>query len=680
MLEGERTRTTTRAKPTSDVSRVRPLLIAGLVAAAAVAIALFAVPSGSLAAPGPLGRPHRLARVACTGCHGDRADAPAGGQGCIACHGAHPSTRPAHRALQARGALACPSCHTAHGGAEGVTFVAGGGAVRWKGAGETPVDAEGPAGATVPLVPLAACARCHDGARADDPIHACIAGGGARGVDACLDEHQTVLAPLAAGGKCAHQHGAARFVAWEAARAAIAQTDAPPPPPARAPWLWVGSGLGAGALAFAGTALAQRRRRRRADVAGAPAPVAPARVRLPQVDAARCLGCHACVDACPFDVLAVEKHVAVVARPDECCGVGACEQACPNGSLRLAEEGVPLPDRPRVDEHLESLDRPGVFLAGDLTGVPLIRNAIAQGVRAVDRVAATLPKAGRVRGGEGGVDLVIVGAGPAGLSAALRAQELGLSCVVLEQSTLAATIRSFPRGKIVHDPPIELPLEGALWLRESTKEELLAHWTRIVRSHRVDVRERHRVTGVSGERGAFVVSAEGAGGARELRAARVLLAIGRRGTPRTLDAEVASGAAARVLHALSDARALAGRRVLVVGLGDSAMEAVVALARQPGTTVTVSYRGPGFTRGRARNVDEVRRLAAAGRVRIAFESVVTRVDERGAVLRPVTGAGPEERVPADVVLALIGGEPSRGLLQAAGVSCEEPEIVGGPRP
>src|SRR5262249_47468363 len=193
---------------------------------------------------------------------------------------------------------------------------------------------------------------------------------------------------------------------------------------------------------------------------------------------------------------------------------GACEQACPNGSLRLAEDGVPLPDRPRVDGHLESLHRPGVFLAGDLTGVPLIRNAIAQGVRAVDRIAATLPRPERVRAGGERVDLAVVGAGPAGLSAALRAQELGLSCVVLEQSTLAATIRGFPRGKIVHDPPIELPLEGALWLRESTKEELLAHWTRIVRTHRIDVRERRHVTGVSGERRALVVNAEGPEGPR----------------------------------------------------------------------------------------------------------------------------------------------------------------------
>jgi thioredoxin reductase len=250
-----------------------------------------------------------------------------------------------------------------------------------------------------------------------------------------------------------------------------------------------------------------------------------------------------------------------------------------------------------------------------------------------------------------------------------------LSCLVLEQSTLAATIRAFPRGKVVHDPPIELPLEGALWLRKSTKEELVAQWTRIVRTHRLDVREQHRVCAVDGDRRELALVAETPEGRRTVRAARVLLAIGRRGTPRALDAEIAPSAAHRVMYALSDARALAGRRVLVVGLGDSAMEAVIALARQPGTTVTVSYRGADFVRGRARNVDEVRRLAAAGRVRLVFESCVTRVDERGAVVRT---SSQTERIAADVVLALIGGEPSRGLLRSAGIGFEGEPSKGEP--
>ena len=180
---------------------------------------------------------------------------------------------------------------------------------------------------------------------------------------------------------------------------------------------------------------------------------------------------------------------------------------------------------------------PGLFLAGDLTGLPLIKNAINQGVRAVDRIATTLPKKGKEP-----FDVIVVGAGPAGLSAALRAQERGLSCVVVEQSTVAASIKSFPRDKIVYDPPLDLPVEGELWLKEATKEELVAQWTRIVRARAIDVREGRRVTGVDRDGGAFVVhSTREDGSAETFRGSRVVLAIGRRGTPRATRARDRAG-------------------------------------------------------------------------------------------------------------------------------------------
>jgi thioredoxin reductase/Pyruvate/2-oxoacid:ferredoxin oxidoreductase delta subunit len=545
-----------------------------------------------------------------------------------------------------------------------VTFTASGEALRFRGDAEERGKAAGPAGATVPLVRLSACAGCHDLARAADPVRACVAPGAAAAYAVCFDEHQRAADPLPARGACERQHDAARYVAWEAAREVAAGGVAAPrvTASARRPWLWVGSALAAGVVAFAGVGALQRRRllRRRGPATGAPA--APStRLRLPQVDASRCLGCHACVEACPFDVLSVERHVAVVARPDECCGVGACETACPNGSLRLAAEPQPAGDRARVDASFQSADVPGLYLAGDLTGVPLIRNAILQGAKAAESVAASL--AGQPRAA-GAVDLAVVGAGPAGLSAALRAKELGLTCAVLEQTTLAATLRAFPRGKVVHDAPIDVPLEGVLWLREGTKEELLLHWTRIVRAHRLDVRESHRVTGVAGPPGAFRVTAATPGGERVLHAARVLLAIGRRGTPRRLEAPIAPSAAARVVYALSDARALAGKRVLLVGLGDAAMEAAVALARQPGTIITLCHRGAGFDRGRAHNIDAVRALVTGGRVRLVLRSTVARVDDHRAILQ--TPAGPEA-LQVDVVIALLGGEPSRALLEAVGI-------------
>ncbi len=394
-------------------------------------------------------------------------------------------------------------------------------------------------------------------------------------------------------------------------------------------------------------------------------------MRLPQIDTTSCLGCYACVDACPYDVLEVERYVAVVARPDACCGLTLCEQRCPNGSLRITD-GEPIGDRPRLDDDLQSLDVPGLYLAGDVTGLPLIKNAILQGARAAERIAASLRDRAPDRApdrarGEGALDLVIVGAGPAGISAALRAGELGLSFVVIEQGSVAQSIRSFPRGKLVFDQPLELPVAGKLWLRESTKEELLSHWLRIVRQARLPVREDTRVTAIAREADLFRVTIEPReGGAPEtLAARRVLLAIGQRGSPRRLGVPLAPDVEARVHYHLSDARSFEGKRVIVVGLGDVAMEAAVALSRQPSTAVTVVHRGEAFARGKARNIAEVKRLADTGRVGLRLGTEIAAITADRVTLRARDGA--EASLGWDAVRVMIGSIPPWDVLRAAGV-------------
>ena len=167
----------------------------------------------------------------------------------------------------------------------------------------------------------------------------------------------------------------------------------------------------------------------------------------------------------------------------------------------------------------------------------------------------------------------------------------------------------------------------------------------------------------------FVVTSERVEDGRRIehRASRVVLAIGRRGTPRQLDLEIERGAEEHIAYALADARSFEGKRVLVVGLGDAAMEAAIALARQPGTSVTVSYRGSRFGRGKARNVAELERLVAARKVKLLFETVPVAVTKAGVTLAGTGKHGGRRSVLADAMLVLIGGVPAWDLLTRAGI-------------
>jgi thioredoxin reductase/NAD-dependent dihydropyrimidine dehydrogenase PreA subunit len=656
-------RRTPRVVATSDVTRFRGVAVAALVAATVAAAATLLGAPGSRA-PGPLSASHRAADVPCAGCHTGGTRAPPPPSACAGCHGAHPSTRDGHAALRASGELTCAGCHGGHVDHGAVTFFPDGRAVRVDDRGARDVApallARGPGGfrprraTTVPLVAAAACARCHDPARA--PLAACVAGG----VATCLDEHRAVRA---ADGRLA-----GRDVAWEAARRVAASMPPRPAPPrgGTTPWLGLAvAGVAAAAAAAAVRAIARRRARARdraragaTEATPVTATIAAAR-RLPVIDATTCLGCDACVEACPYDVLEVHRYVAVVARPDACCGLTLCAQVCPNESLVMAaapERAPGAADREQERVGLELPRHPGLFVVGDAGGGSLIRNAVDEGTRAIAAIASR--RDGATRGGEGPppLDVLIVGAGPAGLAAALEARARGLHALTLEQGTVAGSIQSFPRGKLVLDAAPAGAAAPRLWLAETTKEELLARWMLTVRSERPPIAEGRRVTGVEATAGGWRVDSVDATGATEIHHARaVVLAVGRRGSPRRLPLDVPAAMVGHVHYALADAASFAGRRVVLVGLGDVAMETAVALSRPPGTEVVVVHRGDGFRRGRSRNIEELRRRVAAGAVRVAWQSeVVALAPGRATVATP---AGRQD-LGCDAVFVMIGSEPA----------------------
>lgn len=380
----------------------------------------------------------------------------------------------------------------------------------------------------------------------------------------------------------------------------------------------------------------------------------------PIVQPLACIGCGSCVRACPEEgVLELIDSVAHVVRASRCIGHALCEAACPVGAIRVGLGPLARsPDLPVLDEDLQTTV-PGIYIAGELGGIGLIRNAISQGVRAVNSIGEVLRES---EGEEGLLDLLIVGAGPAGLAAALRAKELGLRYLAIDQHDIGGTVRKYPRRKLVLTQPVELPLAGSLRCREYLKEELVELFEGIVRRHGLAVRPGVRLTGASrGDRGFLAETSDGT-----IEARKIVLALGRRGTPRRLG--VPGEETERVLYQLVDAAGFTDSRLLVVGGGDSAVEASVALAEQPGNEVILSYRGEALFRIKPRNEARFREFAERGRVRPIFRSQVEVIGDREVRLRTAEGA---VELRSDFVFVFAGGEPPYPLLRKMGVGFPE---------
>jgi len=324
----------------------------------------------------------------------------------------------------------------------------------------------------------------------------------------------------------------------------------------------------------------------------------------------RCIGSAACVPACPEGkIIGLIHGKAQLINPTMCIGHGACQAACPFDAITLVfgteKRGI---DIPNVHENFET-NIPGLFIAGELGGMGLIRNAVTQGSQAMDHILK--------RGSKGKpLDVVIIGAGPAGFAATLAAHEKKMKYKTLEQDSLGGTVYNFPRGKLVMTAPVVLPIIGSVNMFETTKEKLLSFWLKIEKKTGIKINYKEKMDNIESSGEGFIVTTPR--GTYETSA--VLLTIGRRGTPRKLG--VKGEDKAKVVYKLIDPEAYHNKHVLIIGGGDTALEAATSIAETKMATVCISYRNPNFSRAKKKNQTKVTEMIKIGKITTLMSSTV----------------------------------------------------------
>lgn len=374
----------------------------------------------------------------------------------------------------------------------------------------------------------------------------------------------------------------------------------------------------------------------------------------PYIDLNVCIGSGACITACPEqDILGIAHNKATVINASNCVGHGACFHACPVEaiSLRIGTEkrGV---DLPHINQNFETNVR-GIYIAGELGGMGLIKNSTEQGQQAIEyMIRDKKPSMENV------LDVLIIGAGPAGIAATLAAKKYNLTSVTLEQDSLGGTVYTFPRTKIVMTSPMDLPLYGKVKLTDTTKAELLDLWNSVISEHKLEITEHTKVESIIPlENDTFKVTTNTH---KEYICQNVVLAIGRRGTPRKLN--IPGEDLQKVAYRLIEPERKSKQNILVVGGGDSAIES--ALLLKDDNNVVLSYRQDKFARLKPKNKVRISNAIEDKSVQVIFNSNLESISEKTVVLNE---NGERKEIENDYVYIFAGGELPTKFLANAGV-------------
>jgi len=376
----------------------------------------------------------------------------------------------------------------------------------------------------------------------------------------------------------------------------------------------------------------------------------------PVIDPDRCIKSGACITACPEkDIIGIRNGKASVINASMCIGHGACFRACPVEAITLCigtkKRGVDIPE---LKETFET-NIPGIFVAGELGGMGLIKNAVTQGQEAVENIVKSIKKDSLAD-----YDLIVVGAGPAGISATLAAKKYNLKVLTLEQNTLGGAVYTFPRSKIVMTSPMTLPLYGKVKSIETTKTELLNLWNTVLSKNKITILENIKVEAIiTGNECFWLETSTG----KSYSTRTVLLAIGRRGTPRKLN--IPSEDTEKVSYQLTDDHEVSGKNVLIVGGGDSAIEAALSLAIL--NKVCISYRGEKFSRLKVKNIESINEAINNGQIEVLYNTNVVLI-EKGSIQYKKTDTGETKNIANDLVYVFAGGELPTKFLQKAGIN------------